>query len=349
MDAPVRGDEAHRVLRRFRLDEFRLVVAALLLAIVVDAVFASRGWRDPDFAFFAAAGRTMLSGAWRHTFHNPAVQAGPFQLLTAHVLYRIGWSRTALAVATELALGGALMATTRSIVGRRAVPLAFVVTAALLLGVIPDAYATGHLAEPVVAILWLLAAREARAGRIGRAGLLVGASAGFELWGVLGITVLALTPSLERAAIGAVLACATAGLTLAPFVLGGDFHMFAFHWHVADGPIHFIVGSGYPFGWPLRLLQGAATLVVGVGLARLLRKSSASIFIIPAATVIVRLLLDPLGLYYYWDPLIELALLGAAAAFVRRGALQDWLDSQPRLVRASRVRRRRRRPTPVPG
>jgi hypothetical protein len=349
MDAAVGGGEAHRVLRRLRLDAFRLVIAGLLLAIVVDAVFASRGWRSPDLAFFAAAGGTMLSGAWRHTFHDPAIQAGPFQLLTAHVLYWIGWSRTALAIATELALGGALIATTRSIVGRRAVPLAFVVMAALLLGVIPDAYSTGHLAEPVVAILWLLAAREARAGRVGRAGLLVGASAGFELWGVLGITVLALAPSLRRAAIGAVLACATGGVTLAPFVLAGDFHMFAFHWNVADGPIHFLVGTGYTFGWPLRLLQGAVTLVVGVGLARLLRKSPASIFVIPAATVIVRLLLDPLWLYYYWDPLIELALLGAATAFVRRGAIHGWLDSHPRLVGVSSGRRRRRRPTAVPG
>lgn len=315
-------------MRRCRPDRFQLVVVTLLAATVADAIFTSRGWHNSDFVLFAAAGRTMLSGAWAHTFHDPVIQAAPLELLTASVLHRIaGWSPAALATATELVLGGALIATTRSIVGRRALPLAFVVTAALLLGVVPDAYATGHFAEPVAGLLWLLAAREARAGRVGRAGLLVGASAGFELWGILGITVLALAPSLRRAVLGAALACATAGLMLAPFVLAGDFHMFAFHWNVAGGPIHHFVGMGYPFGWPLRLLQGATTLGVAAGLARLVRRSSASIFIVPAATTIVRLLLDPMGTFYYWDTVIEVALLGAATAFARRDALRTWVQA----------------------
>ncbi|MGZ4335629.1 MAG: hypothetical protein ACXVRJ_15330 [Gaiellaceae bacterium] len=315
-------------MRRCLPDRFQLVVAMLLAATVADAIFTSRGWHNSDFVLFAAAGKTMLSGSWAHTFHDPVIQAAPLELLTASFLHRIaGWSPAALAITTELLLGGALIATTRSIVGRRALPLAVVVIAALVLGVVPNAYATGHFAEPVAGLLWLLAAREARAERAGRAGLLVGASAGFELWGILGITVLALAPSLRRAILGAALASATAGLLLAPFLLGGDFHMFAFHWTVAGGPIHFIVGMGHPFGWPLRLLQGATTIAVAAGLARLIRTSSASIFIVPVATTVVRLLLDPMGTFYYWDPIVEVALLGAATAFARRDALRTWVQA----------------------
>jgi hypothetical protein len=310
-----------------RPGRFELVVAALLVATVFDAILASRGWQNPDFALFASAGERMLSGAWAHTFHDPVIQAGPLELLTASALYRIaGWSPAALAVAAELTLGAALIATTRSVVGRRTLPLVFVVTGALLLGVMPDASTSGHFAQPAAGLLWLLAARDARADRIGRAGLLVGASAGFELWGILGITVLALAPSLRRASLGAALACATAGLMLAPFVLAGDFHMFAFEWRVAGGPLHLLVGSGHPFGWPLRILQGAATIGVAAGLARLVRRSSASIFVVPAATAVVRLLLDPLGFFYYWDPVIELALLGAATAYAQRDALRTWVE-----------------------
>jgi len=315
-------------VRRYRPDRFQLVVATLLAATVVDAIFTSRGWHNSDFVLFAAAGKTMLSGAWAHTFHDPVIQAAPLELLTANVLHRVaGWSHASLAIATELALGAALIATTRSIVGRRILPLVFVVVAALLLGVVPDAYATGHFAEPVAGLLWLLAARDARAGRVGRAGLLIGASAGFELWGVLGITVLALAPSLRRAVLGAALAAATTGLMLAPFFLAGDFHMFAFDWRVGNGPIHLIVGTGYPFGWPLRLLQGGATVGLAAGLARLVRTSSAAIFIVPAATTVIRLLLDPLGMFYYWDPVILLALLGAATAFAQRNALRTWAEA----------------------
>ena len=145
---------------------------------------------------------------------------------------------------------------------------------------------------------------------------------------------LALAPSLRQAARGAALAVGTLVLMLAPFMLAGDFHMFEFHWLVAGGPMHHVVGVGYPFGWPLRLLQGGTTVGVAVGLARLMRKSPAAIFIIPAATTAVRLLLDPLGMFYYWDPITELALLGAATAFAQREALHAWANARANVVTA---------------
>jgi hypothetical protein len=315
-------------VRRFRPGRFELVALALLAATVADAVGTSRGWHNPDFARFAAAGSTMLSGGWAHTFHDPWIQSAPLELLTAAVFHGLaGWSPAALAIATEGTVCVALMATFRTVVGRRALPLVLVVAGALVLGPLPDVYTTGHFAEPVAGILWLLAARHARAGRVGWAGLLVGLSAGFELWGVLGVTVLALAPSLRRSALGAAIAAATVALLLAPFALAGDFHMFDWQWHVEGGPIHLLVGVGHPFGWSLRLLQAVATVGLAGGLARLMRRSPVSIFVVPAATTVVRLLFDPLGLFYYWDPVIELALLGAATAFVRRDLVLAWARS----------------------
>jgi hypothetical protein len=315
-------------MRRIQLGWFELAAALLLVVTAVDGVYTGHGWHNSDFVLYTATGKIMLSGAWMHTFHNPEVQAAPFELMLARALHWIaGSSHILLAVLTETILCAALIATFRSFVGRRTLPLIVFVAAAIALGPVPDAYATGHYAEPVAGMLWLLAARRARAGRVVTAGLLIGASAGFELWGVLGITVLALAPSFRRAVGGAVIAGAVPGLMLLPFVLGGDFHMFQFHWYVAGGPIHLIVGSGYPFGWPLRLLQAGATVGIVGGLARLIRRNPAAIFVIPAATTFVRLIFDPLGMFYYWDPVLEVALMGAAAAFVRREQLVGWAES----------------------
>ena len=348
----VPGADLSRIRRFLHPGRFELVAFVLLAATAASAVFTSRGWQTGDLALFAGAGKTMLSGAWAHTFHDPIVQAAPLELLAARLLTLVSWSPASLAAATEVILCGALIATFRTIVGRRALPLILFIVVAIALGPIPDAYSTGHFAEPVAGILWLLAARHARAGRVGRAGLLIGLSSGFELWGVLGVAVLALAPNLRRSVRGAVIAAEVTTIMLAPFVVGGDFHMFAWKWYVAGGPIHLLVGVGYPFGWPLRLLQGVATVGLAGGLALLIRRSPVSIFVIPAATVFVRLLFDPLGLYYYWDPAIEIALLGAAAALVQRGTLVDSVHAAlgPRyagLVTGSRFSLRRKRTRPV--
>lgn len=312
---------------RPRLGWFELTAAALLVATALDGIYTGHGWHNSDFVLYSGTGKTMLSGAWAHTFHDPRVQAAPLELFCSRALHLIaGTSHVALAIATETILCAALILTFRSVVGRRSIPLVLFIAAAIALGPIPDAYATGHYAEPVAGILWLLAARHARAGRVELAGLLIGISAGFELWGVLGVTVLALAPSLRRAVRGVVIAAAIPGLMLVPFMLAGDFHMLSFHWYVEGGPIHVILG-GRSFGWPLRLLQAGTTVVLVGGLARLIRRSPASILIIPAATTFVRLLLDPLGMFYYWDPVIELAVLGAAYAFVQREQLRAWAES----------------------
>ena len=316
-------------MRRFRPGTFELVALALLAATVADAISTSRGWHGPDLARFAAAGGTMLSGGWAHTFHNPWVQAGPLELpdgvraspdrglVTGRACDR-GRGNGVPCADRDLPRGRR-PARTPACVRRRRRPRAR-----------PSAGRLHDRARRRAGRRDPLASRRAPRARRTRRDR---GAARRPLGGLRALgcarrhrpRARALRP--VEAVLGAAVAGATAALLLAPFALAGDFHMFAFQWFVAGGPIHVLVGVGHPFGWPFRLLQSGATVGLGGGLALLIRRSPASIFVVPAATTAVRLLLDPLGLFYYWDPVILLALLAAATAFVRRDALRAWVRS----------------------
>ena len=131
----------------------------------------------------------------------------------------------------------------------------------LALGLPSFAYASGHAAQLLVPLLWLNAYLDARRGRGTRAAVLVGASAGLETWGLLGLPLLlALAP---RAALrAATAAVAVAAALYLPFVLGGDFRMAEYRWTVADGtPVSLLVHGEFP--WGLRLAQGVLAVAVG--------------------------------------------------------------------------------------
>ncbi len=316
-------------MRLLRPGRFEVVAAVFLAATVVAAVRSTHGYIGEDFRIFADAGTTMLSGAWRHTYADALVQAGPLQLALASLLRgALGGSTAALAVVSDLLVAGALVAGTAAFAGRRPLPLALVAAAAIPLGLVTHPFSLGHFAEPAGALLWLLAARDARQGRVLRAGLLVGASAGFELWGILGVAVLALAPRLRDAARGAALAGSVLALLLAPFVLGGDFHMFDHRWVVTGGAIHLLLPHLHAFPWPLRVLQAAVTVAVAGGLARAIRGSAAAVFVVPAAAAFVRLALDPMSTFYYWDTPLVIDLLGAAAALAQLGAIRTWAGAR---------------------
>jgi hypothetical protein len=160
-----------------------------------------------------------------------------------------------------------------------------------------------------------------------RAGVLVGASAGFEPWGLLGVAVLALAPSPRAAAKGALVAGGVFALQFAPFVLGGDFRMLTYRWHVTGGPLDIVI-PGFAFGWPLRFLQAFVTLALVAPLARRLRGVGAAIFIVPAAAAIVRLAIDPMSTYYYWDAPLVIELVGAAAAIASLDGIRAWVETR---------------------
>jgi hypothetical protein len=287
-----------------------LVVVLLVVAGAAVVGFLDGATPPSDADMYAHAGTTMLSGAWRHTYGDPAVQAGPLELALMGLARHAGATQRLFAVTLDVAGAVALMVAAAAFLGRRARALALLGLAALALRIVGDMYRAGHAAELVVPLLWLLAARDARRGRLARAGLLVGLSAGFELWGLLGVAVLALAPSLRRAWPAAGLAAAVPIVLFLPFVLGGDFQMLTYHWTIAGGLDARLLGVNRPFTWPMRLVEGAVAVGAGAALARATRRLEASVWLVPAAVALCRLLLDPVRYGYYWDTLLVLLLIG---------------------------------------
>lgn len=292
-----------------------------------------------DAHSFAEAARVMLSSHWQHTYDNPWLQAGPFELIVCLMGHTAG-KGPGDPVALDLFGSLWLLAVARRVLGDHWRALVFVLAGALLLGIVSDTFEIGHPSELFIALLWLFAARLARRDRAAGAALLLGLSAGFETWGLLGAPVLFLLPRLRSTVLAGCGALAVAATIYLPFALGGDFHMFQLHWGIAGGLEAHIFGAGRPFTWPMRL--GEAVVVVSFGSVvalALRRRTGAVVWIAPAATSLCRLLLDPVRYGYYWDPALVLMLIGLAPVAVAPRATAHRL--------AERIERRRARTTVV--
>src|SRR3954447_11815717 len=259
---------------------------------------------DGDGRAFAAAGRTLLSSHWSQAFANRHIQVGPLQLL----LYgSVGRSTLALSIVLAVVAALLVVAAARAARVDRPALIAAAGVAAVATGMTRGVYEAGHPAEALLPLLWILAAVDARRGRIVRAGVLVGIGAGFETWGILGIAVLVTAPR------AAALAVAVAAAVFAPFVLGGHFASADFQWTIdARSLLGHVVAPGTAFGWPLRLLQGEAALAAGGALAWRLRRNVHAAWLVPLVVVVVRLLLDPLDSDYYFLGVATPALVGLA-------------------------------------
>ena len=182
-----------------------------------------------------------------------------------------------------------------------------------------------------------------------RAAVLIGASAGLETWGLLGLPLLlALAP---RAALrAATAAVAVAAALYLPFVLGGDFRMAEYRWTVADGtPVSLLVHGEFP--WGLRLAQGVLAVAVGAVILLVARRSVAGGVAAAGAVVAVRLLLDPERHGWYWIAPQLLAVALGVALLARlaeevEGATEDVVD--PTGAPAPAVADERGRLAPVP-
>ncbi len=286
---------------------------AVLLAAAAVAATLDLQADTGDLVYFAHASSRLLSGAWADTFADPDLQIGPVSLAVIGVVDRA----LPLAFAVEIgAVFGVALVTGRLVQGRAhrlwAVRLAAGL-ATIALGLAHGAYVDGHPAQLFIPLLWLLGAVAAREGRPVRAGALLGLSAGLELWGILGAAVLLLAPGRRSVVTGAATAVAVATALVAPFALAGEFRMFEYDWRVADGTLLGLVTSaGTAFPWPLRLVQGAAALAVGGALAWRVRQSVHALWAVPLATVVVRLLLDPVRYPWYWIALETLVIAAAA-------------------------------------
>ena len=260
-----------------------------------------------DLLYFVHQGERMLSARWTDTFSDPTLQSGPLQLL----LTGAARSTPVLAFVVEIGVAALLLL----VLGRLGVSARWRVAlgfAAVALGLTHGAFVDGHPAEAVTPLLWVLAAIDARRGRVVRAGLLVGVSAGLELWGVLGAAVLLLAPRLRDALKGWAVEAGVVLLQLAPFALFGDFRMFDYRWRVAEGTlVSVVVPVGTHFGWPLRLLQAAVACGLGAAVALRFRRSMHAVWLAPLVVVVARIALDPLAYGWYWLEAEALGLVGA--------------------------------------
>jgi hypothetical protein len=267
-----------------------------------------------DGVLFVRAGRTLLSSHWSHAFAIPDVQAGPLQLAVFGSLGRSDWA-LALVLATAIVL--LVVAAARRVGVESPALLCGVGLAAVATGMTGVGYSFGHPADAVLPLLWIFAAAEARRGRTLQAGLIVGLSVGLETWGILGVAVLALAPRMRDAAAGVLAAAGVALALFLPFMLGGHFEMLSFRWYVyRPSPLSMLVAPATPYGWPLRLAQGAFAVGAGIAVARLLRHSPHALWAVPLAIVSAKLLLDP-DLYSYYlaapqGPIFVGAALGAS-------------------------------------
>jgi len=279
-----------------------------------------------DTWMFVHAGRTLLSADWSRAFADQFIQVGPLQL----ALYgSVGRSAGLLAVLLAATAALLVMAAARAVGVERPRLLGLAGLTAIAAGFTTHVFDAGHPANGLLPLLWIVAAADARRGKTVRAALVVGLSAGFETWGILGLGVLALAPSSRSAIRSAALAGCVAGLLYLPFVAAGQFAMGGYRWEIgSESLLGHVFVPGTPFGWPLRLAQGALALAAGVLVARAARRSAHALWLVPMSVVLARLALDPTDHGYYFDAVQGVALVALALVAARGLRL-------PRLARQS--------------
>lgn len=265
-----------------------------------------------DLAFFV---HTSQKGLW-DWFADPSVQVGPLQLAA----FRLGDLARVLALVVQLGVAALFWAASGRLLAGRDPWIPFAVCmAAVVLGLTYGAYQDGHPAQVVVPLLWVLAACDAREGRTVRAGVLIGLSAGFEVWGLLGAVVLVLAPEARAALRGLATEIAVAAALFIPFVVAGEFRMLDYHWQVnSDTLLGLVVAHGTDFTWPMRLAQGLAAVAAGAAVAWSLRRSFHAVWLAPLTVVAVRMALDPVRYPWYWLAVQTLVLLGASELLASR-------------------------------
>lgn len=274
-----------------------------------------------DLPFFVHAADGLFSHTWADAYASPDLQVGPLQLVLLALAEAVAGSLsvstfTLLAFAIPAGVTGLLLLVLRGLLAarpeRRQLVLMLAGLAAVALGIPASAYADGHLAQAVVPLLWLLAGLKARDGHVVTAGALVGLSAGFEVWGILGAVVFLSAPQLRDALGGLLVAGVVAVGLFAPFLLYGDFRMLDYHWVVnGDTMLGLLVEPGTAFTWWMRMVQGGTAVAVGAALAWPLRRTAHALWLAPLAVVVVRLALDPVRYPWYWLAVEVLVLVGA--------------------------------------
>jgi hypothetical protein len=284
--------------------------AAIGLATMVD--------EPPDFSSFADRGSRLLHGDLSDVYRDRTNQSGLFQLLSGAVFRALVPHHLELPAlravgALVLVLGAVVgLARLRTAVGLRPAPVLILALGGLLaLWEIPGYGLDCHLAELAIPATWITVGLAMRRGRPYVAAVLLGLSAGWELWGLLGAPLLlhGRTKRSLSVQLGAASAATAAALYL-PFALTGHFAMFEYVWPIDNDSLwHHVSPGRLTFVWWMRVAQGAAAVTVGAVAARWLRTSRHLMWLVPLAVFDTRLLLDPIAYDYYY---VTAQLLAAA-------------------------------------
>jgi hypothetical protein len=333
-DLAASGDRHPRIRAGFQLFvRYRLwIIGAVALTV---AILDGRGAFDVhDPVLFVNAGKKLFTGDALNAFADRTVQEGPLALLIWGLigylsdLLNVG-ARMVASVLLQVGFTFAVVWLIRSSFAERDRPSAdlelFAGLLVVLGGLSWTVLSTGHLAEGFIPLLWFQAAREARHGRLERAGLLIALSGGLKLWGVLGVPILLLGPVLDWRKLmrGVAIAAGVIAFLYAPFALFGDFNTFDYRWDIAStSVVHKLFSDSATFSWAMRVTQSVVVVVVGGALALFIRGRQRADWTVPIGIVAVKLLLDPIVFSYYSLTLAVLALLGAALV-VRK--LPPWV------------------------
>jgi hypothetical protein len=294
--------------------------AALLLPLAF-VIMGSLGAviPDGDAGWFREAGRGMLGANFWNVFSQPGLQIGPLYLIAlgsaAAAVDAVG-----LPVLFTLAgLQAALVAWLGLVTARRfadhtgasKLPAQWAVGLALVLGgLLAESIGNGHPEEIALGLILANAALDAGRGRRSSVGLLVGLAGGLKLWGVLGIPVVLIGRRPRDIWVRGLVTATFVLLCYGPFFLWGEVKTFTFTWGMSNaGSTLAQLGSWLGASdWTLRVIQGAAAILVGCAVA--VRRSGSGLAIV-ICVIATRLLLDPLLMSYYPGPLVVLVLLWA--------------------------------------
>jgi hypothetical protein len=323
-DLAASGDRHPRIRAAFGfLVRYRLWIIGLVALTV--AILDGRGAFDVhDPVLFIDAGKKLFTGDALDVFADKTVQEGPLALLIWGAIGRLSdvlniGARAIASVVLQVGFTGAVVWLVRSSFSERDRPSAdlelFAGLLVVLGGLSWTVLSTGHLAEGFIPLLWFQAARDARRGRVERAGLLIALSGGLKLWGVLGVPLLLLSPAVDWLKLmrGLAICAGVVVLLYAPFALLGEFNTLDYRWEIAHSSlVHRLFRDSATFSWAMRAAQSAVVVTVGAALALVIRGRQRADWTVPIGIVALKLLLDPIVFSYYSLTLAVLALFGAA-------------------------------------
>jgi hypothetical protein len=317
VSCPRRLSRAAAVAIRFRLG--LLVTVYVTVAVVSQWLFGPGG----DSAVFGPAGRVLLSRDWADTFASANLQSGPLFV----ALHGIGSALTAGSGLPPYLGGGfctALCNALLTVAASRAVMRHYRLTAhdsavrelglGLVFALTGGLWLVSIYAHPddvMVTLLLVLAASRAAEGRYTLAGTVFGLAVGVKLWALVAVAVLLVRASRRDAVRSAAAAVATIAVVYGPFFVLGHVNTFHWAWQVEDpAPMNLVLATGTNFTWYLRLLQAGVAAAAGLVALRSARGGPNAIWLVPAAAIAGRLLLDPRAMVYYYPPLLLCLLLG---------------------------------------